>query len=227
MDSTNQPTTSNPGTLHLVVHRPMEELNWLVVYLKDKCIRVLGREHSPDEDCNRIHCHFAIEYNHTKQALTKFLNSKDIKGSDNFGILSVCQKSKKPYDFILLSQYILKGIQDATVVYSGITDAVVETCRANWKSYREDGKDEREDKAPYNEWEALKKAGLKHFITEYFAFDDVRRYVMRWYWKRDGRLPHATSFKRNASSLYLLLIEKYPNLRSESAALDEIMEKYY
>lgn len=221
MEPSNQPTT-----YQLVVHRAMGELEWLNVYLKDKCHRYLGKEHSPDEGCKRTHCHFAIEYKHTKQALTKFLNSNDIKGSDNFGILAVCQDTKKPYDFEKLCGYILKGSINETVKSNGVTNDVIESYRISWKDYQANGKIESE-KVIYDEWNLIKKAGKQHFTTEYFSFDDVRRFVMRWYWKRDGRLPHATSFKRNASSLYLCLIEQYPNLRSESTALDEIMEKYY
>ena len=49
---------------------------------------------------------------------------------------------------------------------------------------------------------------------------------MRWYWKRDGRLPNAPSYKRNAASAYLHLVErreaKDPNGVSFTAALENV-----
>jgi len=227
MDSTNQPTLTNPGiqVLQLIVHRPMADLQWLCEYLTLKCVRYVAREHDPDEGCNRVHCHFAIEYKHTKQALTKFLNSKDIAGSDNFGILSVCKETKIPYDFKILSTYIIKGILNDTVKYHGATREFIEECALN-RGFNKEGSQPGK-KTKYDEWEEIKKDGFKKFNSHYYTFDEVRKFVMYWYWKRDGKLPHPPSYKRHAGSLYFALTERDEPNRSSSIAMDEIMEKFY
>jgi len=227
MDEDNQPTATNPGkqVLQLVIHRSMNDLEWLCEYLKTKCDRYIAREHTPDEECNRVHCHFAIEYKHTKQALTKFLNSHDIRGSDNFGILSVTEKTKLPYDFKILSSYIIKGIINDTVRFSGVTKEFIEECSTSrpldksHNSPREKGK--------YDEWSEIKLDGFKFFNNYNYNLTDVSKFVMRWYWKRDGRLPHAPAYKRNASSLYYALIERDQPNRCLTTAMEDIMEKFY
>jgi len=54
---------------------------------------------------------------------------------------------------------------------------------------------------------------------------------MRWYWKRDGRLPHVGNYKRNASSLFygwqMNYQEEHPNEWSESIAMEQIMDFAY
>lgn len=228
MDSYNQPTT-NPGasnpTWQLVIHRSMNELDWLCIYLKEKCIKYAAREHDPDEGCERNHCHFAIQYPHTKQALTKFLNTNDIKGSDNFGILTVVEKTKEPYDFDKLSIYIMKGIVDATVRYSGVTAEFIEECRVSWNANKPTQSVRAKDK--YNEWDEIKSQGFSHFVSYSYTLEIVSKYVMRFYWKRDGRFPQANVYKRNAASLYYALVERDQPNRCLSTAMDELMEKFY
>jgi len=227
MDSDNQPTLTNPGkqVLQLIVHRPMSELTWLCDYLTDKCTRFVGREHDPDEGCERTHCHFAIEYKHTKQALAKFLNSNEIRTSANFGILSVTEKEKKPYDFKILSSYIIKGIINDTVKFSGVTREFIEECSISRATHKEDNNSGTKGK--YDEWKEIKLEGFKKFNTIVYDFDQVRKFVMYWYWKRDGKMPHPPSYKRHAASLYFALAERDEPQRSSSIAMDEIMEKFY
>lgn len=203
----------------------MAELDWLCEYLKTKCDRYLGREHDPDEDCKRTHCHFAIEYRHTKQALTKFLNSNGINGSDNFGILSVTVKTKLPYDFKILSQYIIKGILNDTVRFNGVTKEFVEECTTS-RPIDKPHNNSRE-KGKYDEWTEIKNDGFKFFNSYTYELEEVSRFVMRWYWKRDGRLPHAPAYKRNAASLYYALIERDQPHRCLTTAMDAVLEKFY
>lgn len=133
----NQPTNQQPKDVvwQLVVARPRNELESLVVYLKSKCTRLLGMQHDADPEgtpngINRTHCHFQItNYKHTKQALSKFLNSIDIEGSDNFGILTKCPKTKTDYDEHILNRYILKGLQydPAITIWQGYDEAYIQS----------------------------------------------------------------------------------------------------
>lgn len=61
-------------------------------------------------------------------------------------------------------------------------------------------------KKEYDEYDEMKKSFANtHDFTNNIPIllDNVRTWTMSWYWKRDGRLPPATSYKRNASSLYV------------------------
>lgn len=227
MDEDNQPTPTNPGrqVLQLVVHRSMTELDWLCEYLSSKCDKYIGREHDPDEGCKRTHCHFAIVYRHSKQALAKFLNSKGICGSDNFGILSVTEKDKKPYDFNILSQYIIKGIVNDTIRCNGVTEEFIRECALNRIVDRQDHSTGAKGK--YDEWTEIRKEGCEFFNHYNYSILDVGKFVMRWYWKRDGRLPHAPAYKRNAASLYYALVERDQPNRCLTVAMEDLMEKFY
>lgn len=234
MDEDNQPTSTNPGkpkpVLHLVVHRSMNELVWLQEYLEESCYKYLGREHTPDEGCNRTHCHFAIHYKYTKQALAKKLTSNNINGSDNYGILSVCEKTKKPYDFELLAQYILKamilidGKPPDTIRYSGITQEDVDVLSEKSRNYEPNKRSKEGDDEKLSEWDRISKEGIEHFKTEYFSLQDVKRFVMWWYYRKTGRMPLAYVYKRNVLSLYMVLITRTNGVRSESIAIDEVID---
>lgn len=215
----------------------MCDLSWLIQYLKDKCYRYLGKEHSPDEGCNRTHCHFAIEYKHTKQALAKFLNSNKIVGSDNYGILSKTD-DKKDYDFKKLSIYIIKGRLDGTI-RSNLDEETLGIYEQEWRDYKDDKRTQKEIKSvKYDEWNIIERDGTAYFKNQFdenkrennyrtIVFDDVRRWVMRWYWDRDGRLPHPPSYKRNASSLYYSLSLKGYTCADDFETMNQIMEKWY
>jgi len=233
MDAVNQPTTTNPGSkpvLQLVVHRSMNELQWLQDYLKESCYKYLGREHTPDEGCNRTHCHFAIHYKYTKQALAKKMTSNSITGSENYGILSVCEKTKKPYDFDLLGQYILKstilvdGKAPDTIRFAGITQEDVDVLYEKSRNYETNNRVKERDNEKLPEWDIIRKDGIEHFKTEYFSLQDVKRFVMWWYYRRTGRAPLAYIYKRNVLSLYMVLVTRTNGLRSESVAIDEVID---
>lgn len=141
----NQPTNL-PIVWQLVVARQFSELSSLCEYLKAKCTRSLGREHEADPEgtpngINRTHCHFMLlDYKHTKQALSKFLNSIGLVGSDNFGILTLWPEKKEPYDEHILNRYILKGIPyDASRThYEGYEETYIRTTIDDFHNNREE-----------------------------------------------------------------------------------------
>lgn len=149
----NQPTNL-PVVWQLVVARQMSELSSLRTYLKSKCTRTLGREHEADPEgtpngINRTHCHFMLlDYKHTKQALSKFLNSIGLFGSDNFGILTVCSETKKPYSEKLLNQYILKGVvYDDGIFYEGYTENDIRATIDDYYTYKEEQTTRKQNKS--------------------------------------------------------------------------------
>jgi len=58
----------------------------------------------------------------------------------------------------------------------------------------------------YDEWEVLKKAyDATHdaAMSKAMSLDATRHWTFSWYFRRDGRAPHISNYKRNAISLYL------------------------
>jgi len=227
VDTTNQPPTSR--IWQLVVHRPIKELEELNVYLKGHCSKYIAKQHDADEEISRTHVHYSLkDINISKQALTKFLNKLEITGSDNFGILTVHSKTKTPYKENLLDEYVMKGSID-NAVWHGVETEYLQTAVNNWVDYKNQPfvQHKRPDKENLSEWESIKKEALAELTEESIGLDQVRKWLMRRHWKKEGRLPHVTSYKRNACSVYLMLIEKLEPRRCTSTALDEIMEWNY
>ena len=119
--------------------------------------------------------------------------------------------------------YMSKG-KLRPVFSQGISPDIVEEYRLKWI---EPTTATSTDEEKYDEYKAI----LKDLEPLYgdgtrICLDTVRSHVMRWYWKRDGRLPNAPSYKRNAASAYLHLVErreaKDPNGASFTAALENV-----
>jgi hypothetical protein len=224
----NQPPTSNQ-VIQVVIHRMLLELDFLWPYLEQHCAKYVAAQHDKDEEISRTHVHISIvDLNVTKQSLTKFLNKNDISGSDNFGILTVTQKGKKPYREDLLDEYILKGNKDMVIKYYNTTPEYIQERLSAWIEPGKLHPGKKEKNEDLTEWESIKQDAMADLgdMTN-ISLNDVRKWAMRWYWKRSGRLPHSTSYKRNASSIYYMLTLKFEPVRCESTALDEIMEFNY
>lgn len=197
-DNHEQPTNL---VWQLVIHRPISELLWLEQYLKDKCDRYLGGEHTPDSGCNRIHCHYSlINYKHTKQALQKFLNSKGIIGSDNFGLLTVWNEgpnNKKPYDEHKLNQYITKGDDKVELKFHGYTDDIIRNYRTNYNTDQENFRNQLQSKT-----------------------------VTKIQYKLKIENPKEAKIRKNdfLKELHKRIVEKYPDViqRDEDNILEEI-----
>lgn len=81
---------------------------------------------------------------------------------------------------------------------------------------------------PYDEYDVMKKDFVKYYndlSCPHISLDLMRTWTMRWYWKRDGRMPPATSYKRNAASLYVLATEMSNG--SIETAFEELKELWY
>ena len=225
-------TTTNPTTVvwQLVVNRPKAEQLFVFDYLVKHSTKVIVNQHDADDTIKRTHCHYSIvNIDCSKQALTKFLNKNEITGSDQFGILTVHPETKTPYKEDLLDIYVIKG--DITNVSNhGITIDEVKALAERWIFFKE-GKNPSDQKKKTksehdSEWARILDTFLKEMNPNWALFD-IRKWLIRYHWKNDGRMPHATSYKRNACSLYYKLVEANPRLRAECTALDEIMEWNY
>lgn len=169
-------------------------------------------EHEADDDVKTTHCHVMF----TNLVVTnKALDKQRVKHSLNGDVsrlLSRAVGTGELYDEDLLGVYILKGKHDVNKSTSYSEDKIKEWVSA-WTPMikRLDKKDEVVvKKVKYDEYNELKKDFEEYYNgmnKPHITLDGIRTWTMRWYWKRDGRMPPATSYKRNAASIYVTATE--------------------
>lgn len=236
------PTTNHQPTnqvWQLVVHRTMDELEFLVEYLKDNCERFIGNQHDADVEVNRTHCHFMlVNLSVSDESLRKCLKKNGIFGSDNYGLLKKCPKKKCDYDEHLLAVYVLKG--KGTCSQHGYADEQVRTFadawvdRANANENANATANERSArmraKKSESLWEEIFEDFKKDFKAPSMALSDdvllyVRKWVMRWHFKKIGRVPHGSVYKQYSASLFYYYCSS-DSTRTEDATLDALISWY-
>jgi len=78
-------------------------------------------------------------------------------------------------------------------------------------------------------WEDMKKAYDARFdsaTARSLSLDETRRWAFSWYFRRDGRAPHISNYKRNAVSLYLRIQEQI-NENSFQEAVGHAVNLWY
>lgn len=188
-------------------------------------------QHDADEDVETTHTH--IQFTNLKLtdgALEKQRTRHNLGGSKS-RLLSRVVKTRELYDEHLLNVYIVKGnvnhhrksSYDAQAILGYAqkwvpNDALPSTPRGGGKAKSQ----------PYDEYDVMKKDFVKYFeemSSPRITLDLMRSWTMRWYWKRDGRMPPATSYKRNAASLYVLAVEMSQGCIE--TAFEELKELWY
>jgi len=232
------PTNSDTTIWQLVIHREISQLDFLWPYLKTYTQAYLANQHDADEEINRTHTHVMIrDISISKQSLSKFINKNDIRGSDNFGILTVYKASGKPavpYEEDKLGPYVIKGNLELVQYYVYEEYRIIHWAE-QWINHKSkvqfvlqelDEESQPERKQVASQWERHKMLALKELTSIEITLEQVRKWYMRLSWKESGRLPQATAYKRNACSIYYMLIEnitKNSNNRHLDSALEEIM----
>jgi len=152
LQPTNQPT---PTVWQLVIHREITAVDFLWDYLKNHTKGYVASQHDADTDIARTHIHVLLrDFDVTKQALTKFLNGNGIKGSDNFGILTVYPKTKEPYDEERLAIYILKGKAD-NIKYFSYEERQLTQWASQWLDHKTPAIPIEKLKKEANHWELI------------------------------------------------------------------------
>lgn len=216
---------------------PYVDLSGLCALWAEDCLQVIVYEHEADEGCATTHCHFLMIGCQVKEealrrkfykALPQF---KELKGNALWSWEHSAWKKANPgkdYDLGLIA-YGSKGHLRPKYV-KNIPDTIVEEHRATWVEPTSKGVKSSDDK--YDEY--------RHICDDFFKEDWqtmtinlslIRSWTMRWYWKRDGRLPNAGCYKRNAASLFLKLAEKReledPHSKPFCVALEEVKDLWY
>lgn len=219
-------TTQQPTVWQLIVNQPYEGIVWIEEYLKGHCKEMLGVEH---QGTKRVHCHFMlVDPDCTTQAIQKALNKNGIKGSDKYSLLTVTKEDKVAYDKDILGTYMMKGGKNSIMKFSSYGEEVISKWVEEFQNKKE-VESKKDDKSDYNEWKRI-KADWDKLDNPVANLDVIRTWTMRWYWKRDGRMPHATTYKRNAASLYIYATEQRISLLNQGdldVAFDELKNLWY
>ena len=176
----------------------------------DICQQIVVYEHEADASVNRTHIHVLIIGSEVKAEQLKRIFKKtlpDIKASGNEFWKWESKFGTPDESFIT---YMSKGHLRPKYL-KNISEEIVEERRKQWKITTPS----QAPSAKYDEFEDLKKAyASTHDVyiqlggAVPITLDSVRKWTMSWYWRRDGRLPPATAYKRNAGSLFVWANEK-------------------
>jgi len=205
-----------------------------VRWLSTNVDSVLIAQHDADDDIKTTHCHISFtNLAVTCKALDKQRQKHGLDGV-NSRMLSHVVGTKTPYSEDKLAVYILKGSRD-TLMASSYDSKFIDDAVESWVEHtpKEDDNDsvksvKKTTKKDYDEYEHLRDDFTKYFINAdkpHMTLDSLRTWTMRWYWKRDGRMPPATAYKRNASSLYVYFYE-LKNLPLD-CAFEELKNLWY
>lgn len=200
-------------------------------WVKSHCERFIVTQHDADEDVKTTHCHVMIAgATHSDVTWQNARRENGIGGHTSI-LLQKVAKSDKKYDESFLGAYICKGDKDNVKLVQGYDDKVYEFIK-DWVHHPSATKEEKEKiinrGKNYDEWDEIKRDFIGYFNEmnkPHMTLDGIRTWTMRWYWKRDGRLPPAQSYKRNASSLFVYYYEL--SNAPLDAAFEQLKELWY
>lgn len=215
--------------VHLIVRKPFDDIPesyW--TWVKSHCEKVLVAQHDADDDVKTTHCHaMIVKPTHSDVTWQNARRENGIGGHMSI-MLQKIVKSEKKYEESYLGCYILKGDNETLRMIEGYSDEEIEQFIRDWVDHSSDKKDDKVIKKSYDEWDEIKKDYLVYFNNmnkPHVTLDGIRTWCMRWYWKRDGRMPPAQAYKRNAASLYVYSCEL--SNRCLDAAFEELKELWY
>lgn len=197
----------------------------------DTCFQMVIYEHEADEGCARTHLHVLmlgcnVKEEALKRMFYKGLPDETRKGNELWSWVHDEWRKAHPdeeYNDSLIT-YMSKG--KLRPVYSKNFPVTIVDQRT--REWIEPTKPSNEK---YDEYKEMLKDAVKDFDKRRPNLSEVRSWSMRWYWRRDGRLPNAGSYKRNAASVFLHLTELKqegaPREYSFGCALEEVKNLWY
>lgn len=215
------------------VHLSYVDMSGVVKVWSELCLQLIVYEHEADETVSQTHCHLlmvgcSVDREALKRRLYKELPQETRKGNEMWAWTHKEWERENPgkeYDFGMI-KYMSKG-KLAPKYNKNISDNIVEEQKAKWVDHGASGIDQ--PSKDYNEYRELKKQAILDWKGNTFTLDTIRTWTMSWYWHRDGRLPHAGNYKRNAASIYLHLIETFGSESNHDfgCAMREIKNLWY
>lgn len=199
------------------------EFEPLVQGWANRCQYFAVFEHQADSTVNRTHLHLLMIDCHVKAEQFKRMFHACLPGINRKGNdLWQWESKQTPTDTFLT--YMSKGVHAPKFV-KNFSPELVEERRQQWVITTP--KAEISSMAKYDEYSVMKQqffAEHSELDMRYMNFETIRKWVFHWYWKRDGRVPIPTCYKRNASSLMMAIGEKINKLE-ESA--NEVFNLWY
>lgn len=202
-----------------------QDISGVVSKWASLCQQVIVYEHEADSKVKKTHVHLLMLGSSVKEEALKRLFHKDIKGLKGGNDLwSWSHKGCKDPDLQFIT-YMSKGRLHPKF-QQNISDEVVEDYRLKWSEPTT-----VTQAVKYDEYHEMLKDLKIDFQSGPIELDRIRTKVMAWYWHRDGRLPNAGVYKRNAASAYLHFVERReaeaPNEASFSCALEKLKNLWY
>jgi len=186
------------------------------------CTQMVVYEHVADTKVSRTHCHILIlnctlKEEALKRRFKAVYPDLDCKGnefwkwSSNYGIPDL--------KFIT---YMAKGSLVPKYI-KNVSSELIDEYKLKWIT-----KEITIKKDKYDEYDEMKKDIIKVFAHNEMhpSLDQVRSWTIKWYWKRDQRLPQVSTYKRNAASLYIY-ISGHMNGGCLDTPIEEIKNLWY
>lgn len=178
-------------------------------------------EHDSDKEVSRTHIHMVIVepdigIEGFKKLVKRYIDVTGRKGNELWS-WKMCLDVKKYITYMSKGSLAYKFCKE----YS---DEELETLRLQWV--------EREEKSDLPAKE-VKYDEFAHILEDWgpadakrVTFDEIRSWVFAWFWRRDGRIPPATQYKRMAGTLFLKIAEVQPQMHF-GCAMEEVKNLWY
>ena len=190
------------------------------------CAQLVVYEHEADSKITKTHIHLLIIGSSVKEEALKRIYYKNVQETRKGNDLWSWHHKKFPNPDLSFIQYMAKG-KLRPVFVQGISPDIVEEHRLKWIAPTTSTSTVEK----YDEYKEILKDLRSNYTSGPITLDSVRSAVMSWYWHRDGRLPHAGQYKRNAASAYLQFVEwreaEAPNEASFFCALEHVKNLWY
>lgn len=191
----------------------------------DKVGKILCYEHQGSET-EKIHVHLLIMESPVKdERLKRIARARiELSGNEDWSWKKCDMNKVKEY-----MTYMTKGVLRPVFV-KNFSTAEVEEARSRWVEPK--GNDnspatsQKRDELDIMEEDYLRSHDINSVIIQ---LGSIRTWTMAWYWRRYGKLPIVSQYKRNAGSLYLRLVEEQGRTGTSrfDFALEEIKELWY
>jgi hypothetical protein len=185
---------------------PYDEVKLAMDKWASEAEQVIVFQHDADATVKTTHCHILIIGSKVKEEALKRRFKESYPGLDTTGNQFWKWKTDRVPDLSFIT-YMSKG-KLRSKYSKNISGDIEEEFRLKWSEPTTGTFSTPTNK--YDEYEEIKKSFRKTHNLDLqlgeqtpILLDNVRKWTMSWYYKRDGRLPPASAYKRNAGSLFI------------------------
>jgi len=180
-------------------------------------------QHDKDDTVQTTHCHILMMECEVQAEALKRIFKKVLPGLPAKGNEFWKWESRSVVDDNFLT-YMSKG-NLCPVFVKNFTPELIEERRQQWKISTPKSVNPQK----YDEWDEVKKSyDAQHddYTARTMSLEATRCWLFSWYYRRDGRAPHPSNYKRNAISLFIRSQEKKDS-ESFQRAISEAVNLWY